>query len=314
MSSSSGSAVDALGALSLTDIMRRAYERHLIIPAFNIAHVPMLRPIVDTLKETGSFALVEVARPDIEQFGAESYAAVAAAFARHADRRYTRLHQDHVPVIDERQQRVDWRSLINEALRLQYDSVMIDGSRLSLHENITLTREVVRLAHPRAAVEAELGAVLGHEAGPLPPYEELFDSGQGFTNVEDAQRFARETDVDWLSVAIGNIHGAISGAAKDAQKLQARLNIGHLRALSEAVGIPLVLHGGTGIDLGCVREAIANGIAKINVGTAVRQAYETVLREGGDVARAQAATAQSTRQHLEDYQMLGSAERLVQTT
>ena len=59
-------------------------------------------------------------------------------------------------------------------------------------------------------VEAELGAVLGHEAGPLPPYEELFASGLGFTDPAEAKRFVEETGCDWLSVAIGNIHGAIA--------------------------------------------------------------------------------------------------------
>ena len=310
MSQQTNPGLDALASLSLKEIMARAYQRHVVIPAFNVAYLPMLQPIADTLKETRSFGLVEVARPDIEMFGAQSYAAVADEFARGTDRRFVRLHQDHVPVVDEKQQRVDWRPLIAEGVQLGYHSVMIDGSRLDLAENITVTRQVVEMAGARAAVEAELGAVLGHEAGPLPPYEELFNSGRGFTDVAEAVRFVRETGVDWLSVAIGNIHGAISGAAKDAKKVTARLNIDHLRALSEATGIPLVLHGGSGIDLECVLQAIENGIAKINVGTALRQAYEAALRENDDIAYAQQAVARATREHLEDYRILGSAERL----
>jgi ketose-bisphosphate aldolase len=302
--------LDALASLSLKDIMARAYQRHVVVPAFNVAYLPMLKPIADTLKAERSFGLVEVARPDIEMFGAQSYQAVAAEFTGQVDRRFVRLHQDHVPVIDQDQQRVDWRPLIDEALQLRFDSVMVDGSRLGLEENIAVTREVAEMAHPGTAVEAELGAVLGHEAGPLPPYEELFASGRGFTDVAEAVRFVRETGVDWLSVAIGNIHGAISGAAKDAKKVTARLNIDHLYTISEAVGIPLVLHGGSGIDLACVLQAVENGITKINVGTALRQAYETALRERDDIAYAQAAVARATRAHLEDYRILGSAERL----
>jgi ketose-bisphosphate aldolase len=290
--------------------MARAYRRHVVIPAFNVAYMPMLQPIVDTLKECRSFGLVEVARPDIEMFGAESYRAVADEFARCADRRFTRLHQDHVPVIDQNLARLDWRPPIAEALELGYDSVMVDGSRLELEENIAVAREVAAMAHPQAAVEAELGAVLGHEAGPPPPYEELFASGRGFTDVAEARRFVRESGVDWLSVAIGNIHGAITGAAKDAKKVQARLNIDHLRAISDAVRIPLVLHGGSGIELEYVLQAIENGITKINVGTAVRQPYEEVLRATGDIARAQHAVAQATREHLQDYRILAGAERL----
>jgi fructose-bisphosphate aldolase class II len=169
---------------------------------------------------------------------------------------------------------------------------------------------VVEMAHPKAAVEAELGAVLGHEPGPLPPYEELFRSGRGFTDVEEAARFVRETGVDWLSVAVGNVHGAVSGAAKDREKVRARLNIDHLRRISDRVGVPLVLHGGTGIELSCVLEAVENGITKINIATAIRQAYEVRLREDGSVESAQQAVAEVVAQHVEDYHIAGSATRL----
>jgi fructose/tagatose bisphosphate aldolase len=290
--------------------MRRAYERHILVPAFNIAYLPQVEPVARTLKELDCFALLEAARPDIQRFEAESYAAVAEECARHADPAYVRLHQDHVPVIDEEQRQVDWRPLIQEALDLGYDSVMLDGSRLPLEDNIAATKSVVAMAHPEVAVEGELGAVLGHEAGPLPPYEELFSSGRGFTEVGEAERFVRETGVDWLSVAVGNVHGAISGAAKDREKVRARLNVGHLRRISDRVGVPLVLHGGTGIELSCVLEAVENGITKINIATAIRQAYEARLRESGSVASAQQAVAEVVAEHIEDYRIAGSATRL----
>ena len=90
-----------------------------------------------------------------------------------------RLHLDHVPVIDEDNQRVDYLPIFQEAIDVGYESVMIDGSRLPLDENIAATRQVVELAHAAGVpVEAELGAVLGHEDGPLPSYEELFASGR----------------------------------------------------------------------------------------------------------------------------------------
>jgi len=75
---------------------------------------------------------------------------------------------------------------------------------------------VAELAHQASIPsEAELGAVLGHEACPLPPYEEMFRSGQGSTDPREAARFVRESDCDWLSVAIGNIHGRIGEAVRD---------------------------------------------------------------------------------------------------
>jgi fructose/tagatose bisphosphate aldolase len=128
--------------------------------------------------------------------------------------------------------------------------------------------------------------VLGHEAGPTPPYEELFESGLGFTSVEEAERFVQETGCDWLSVAIGNIHGAVSGALKDKKKVEARLNLEHLEKLRQATGVPLVLHGGSGVKQEYLLAAIKKGIAKVNVGTEIRQAYEIAMKELGSVAAA----------------------------
>ncbi|MBL7170869.1 MAG: class II fructose-bisphosphate aldolase [Candidatus Omnitrophica bacterium] len=266
---------------SLNKIMRSAQEKGMVIPAFNIAHLPMVEPIARTLKNTKTFCLIEVARPDIEKFGAKSFAAVAREYRKWTDPNFMRLHLDHVPVIDEDGKEVEWKKIIEEALALGYDSVMIDGSRLPLKENIAATREVVQIAHKKnVPVEAELGAVLGHEKGPLPPYEELFKTGKGFTRVDEAKKFVEETGVDWLSVAIGSIHGAISGAAKDKAKVEAKLNIDHLKKLKEITGVPLVLHGGSGINRLSVLEGIKNGITKINVGTEIRQAYEKGLDLG----------------------------------
>ncbi len=195
-----------------------------------------------------------------------------------------RLHQDHVPVIDEENKLVDYLFVLKGAIDLGYDSIMVDGSRLSLDENIAATKKVVALTDGTdVAVEAELGAVLGHEAGPLPPYEELFRSGKGFTSADEAVRFVEETGVDWLSVACGNIHGAIQGSARDAKKVEARLNIERLSKLRHVVGVPLVLHGGSGIKKESIQAGIKNGIAKINIGTDIRQRYEQAIQRSESV-------------------------------
>ena len=124
---------------------------------------------------------------------------------------------------------------------------------------------------------AELGAIMGHEAGPLPPYDELFESGRGFTDPVQAKRFVEETNVDWLSIAIGNIHGAISAARKSEKKIEARLDVNRLDEIREAVGIPLVLHGGTGISKDYIIKSIQHGIAKVNVATYLSQAFTYAL-------------------------------------
>jgi fructose/tagatose bisphosphate aldolase len=115
---------------------------------------------------------------------------------------------------------------------------MVDGSRLPVDENIAATRQAVTMAHQAGIpCEAELGAVMGHEAGPLPPYNELFKSGRGFTKVDEARRFVVETGCDWLSVAIGNIHGAISEGFRNQKKIAARLNLEHLESLFQATSV-----------------------------------------------------------------------------
>jgi fructose-bisphosphate aldolase class II len=294
------------------EIMNNAMKAGLTIPAFNIPHLPMVKPVIRAVVDQDSFALIAVARLEWIKFEAQGPAAVMEEFKRWSDPDYVRIHLDHVPVIDEDNLHVDYLSVIREAIDLGYQSVMVDGSRLDLEGNIEATRQVVEMAHQAGVpCEAELGAVLGHEAGPPPPYEELFESGMGFTDVEEAQRFARETECDWLSVAIGNIHGAVSGALKDKKKVAARLNLDHLEKLHQATGIPLVLHGGSGVKQEYLLAAIKKGIAKVNVGTEIRQTYENALTETGDVATAQDAVYERTCWLLKDYFNLAGTRALI---
>ena len=190
---------------------------------------------------------------------------------------------------------------------------MVDGSRLSLADNIEATRQVAELAHAAGVpCEAELGAVLGHEAGPLPPYEELYESGKGFTDVQQAEQFVRETGCDWLSVAIGNIHGAVSEALRDKKKVEAKLNLDHLDKLQQATGgIPFVLHGGSGVKQEYLLASIKKGIAKVNIGTEIRQSYEVAFRETNDISAAQKATYDRTSWLIKEYFGLAETHTLV---
>jgi ketose-bisphosphate aldolase len=293
-------------------IVRSAREAGIVVPAFNIPYLPMVQPVIRAVRDEDSFALVQVARLEWEKFSSGSLEAVAEEYHRHEDPAHVRLHLDHVPVVDEDRRRVDCLPILRRAIAAGYQSLMVDGSRLPLEENIRATRAAAELAHAAGLpCEAELGAVLGHEEGPLPPYEELFASGRGFTDPGEAERFVRESGCDWLSVAIGNIHGAISKAARDQKKVEARLNLEHLARLAEVTRIPLVLHGGSGIRPEDLRRAFTAGIAKLNVGTEIRQTYETALRETGSEEKAREAVYRRTRALLaETYRIAGSRARL----
>jgi ketose-bisphosphate aldolase len=299
------------GTRKLARLMDAAASSGTVIPAFNIPYIPMEAAVAEALARNDAYALVQVARLEIVKFQSRSITAIAEEYRRVADPRVAGLHLDHIPVIDEDNLQVDWKPLIQEALDQGFDSVMIDGSRLSLDDNIAVTAEVVRMAHAAGAlVEAELGSVLGHESGPMPPYDELFASRAGFTKPDEAKRFVEQTGVDWLSVSIGSVHGAISPATKNQEKIQAKLDIEHLKVLRDATGIPLVLHGGSGIPQSYINDAIANGIVKINVATDIRQPYERALAAGGSIEDAQKAVGEVMDKIIGTYHIAGSATKL----
>lgn len=298
--------------MKTTDCIKNARNAGLVVPAFNIPYLPMMKAVVKAVVEKDAFALIAVARLEWIKFQSKGIKEIKEEFDACGDLRYVALHLDHVPVIDEDQLQVDYLSIIREAMWIGYGSVMVDGSRLNLEKNIAATREVVQAAHSAGiGCEAELGAVLGHEEGPIPPYEELFSSGNAFTKTDEACRFVQETGCDWLSVSVGNIHGAVSKSQRDKEKVHARLNLELVEEISRATGIPLVLHGGSGIQRSFVMEGIKRGIAKINIGTEIRQAYEKGLAQTGRIRDARQAVFERTCHLLDDYLNLKGTRRQV---
>jgi ketose-bisphosphate aldolase len=167
------------------------------------------------------------------------------------------LHLDHATELAQ----------VRAALDLGFSSVMIDGSRLPLAENIALTSQVVAEAHPRGvSVEAELGHV-----GSGSEFLDEAEAISRLTPVEDAGRFVAETRVDALAVAIGTAHGLY--------RAEPKLDFARLEGLHRAVPVPLVLHGGSGTPDQDIRRAIAGGICKVNIWTEVAMAFAGSVRE-----------------------------------
>lgn len=285
--------------------VKLALSNKTIIPAFNIPYLPMVEPVVQAIVDENSLAMVQVARLEWEKFESESPEAVAKEYFKFAKEGYTLLHLDHVPAIDEDQQPVDFLPLLQRALDAGYQSIMVDGSRLPLDENIAVTVKAAAIAAKYdAAVEAELGAVSGHEGDGIGlSYEELFTTKKGFTKAEEAARFAKESLCDWLSVAVGSFHGAIAAGTKHLKKPEARLDIDHIVTLAKATGnMPLVLHGGSGIKQDFILRGVESGIAKINVATEIRQPYEFALEEKpGNIAFAQEKVYNRTRWVIHEF-------------
>ncbi|HEX2953236.1 MAG TPA: class II fructose-bisphosphate aldolase, partial [Bacillota bacterium] len=141
-------------------------------------------------------------------------------------------------------------STVIQALRLGLTSVMSDGSILPLDENIRTTCEIVRIAQEYgASVEAELGHVV------TPDLEGEGDASF-YTRPEEAKQFVAETGVDALAVAFGTAHGMY--------RREPKLDFNRLQAIKDSVGIPLVMHGGSGLTDDDYQKAIARGVNKIN--------------------------------------------------
>ncbi len=151
-----------------------------------------------------------------------------------------------------------------KALAAGFNAVMHDHQMCSPEESLAINQYLARTAH---AMDAEVEAELGE----LPAHDPRTGSERGGrkTDPEAAAVFVRATGVDALAVAVGNVH-MLEGR-------QAGLDFGLLKALRERVEVPLALHGGTGIEPSALREAIRLGIAKVNVGTALRRAFLNAL-------------------------------------
>ena len=109
-----------MNTVSTADVVQRALRHKTVVPGFNIPYLPMVAPVVRALRDTNSFGLIMVARLEWEKFESQSLEAVSVEYRRHNDRRHTRLHLDHVPVVDEDNLPVDYAEIISRAIRAGY--------------------------------------------------------------------------------------------------------------------------------------------------------------------------------------------------
>ncbi len=152
-----------------------------------------------------------------------------------------------------------------KALEAGFTSIMYDGSSLPFEENLKKTKEIVKLCHAKGvSVEAEVGSIGGEEDG-------VVGAGE-LADLEESRRMA-ETGIDMFAAGIGNIHGPYPDNWQG-------LNFERLREIQEVTkGIPLVLHGGTGIPGDMIQKSVALGVSKINVNTELQQAFAAGVRK-----------------------------------
>ena len=241
------------------------------VGAFSVANLEMLQGVVLAAEECGVPVILQIAEGRLGTAPLHMIGPAMLAAARESSLPLA-VHLDHGRTL----------ACIEQALDLGFTSVMYDGSHLPLEENIRMTRRVRDLARAKGAdVEAEIGSIGRTEEGQAAPAV--------CADPEECVRFAAETGVDALAVAIGNAHGVYAGAPE--------LRFDILEALQGRMPVPMVLHGGTGISAGDFQRCIALGMRKINIATACFQAAAYAGREAapGDIFDMSRRMIQATR-------------------
>ena len=226
------------------DMLRHAYENRYAVGAFDVVSLDFISGIIAAAEEKQAPLIISLAESHFEYFDFEL---LMTAVVRAAERTTVpvAIHLDHGETLE---------SAVR-GINLGCTGVMVDASSLPLDDNIAHTRAVADMAHACGIpVEGELGYVPGVEGEDA----ERHPGDVVYTTVSEAKRYLDETGVDFLAVSIGTVHGRMKGEPK--------LDFDRLAEINKALGIPLVIHGGTGLSDDQFRQLIANEIQVIGIG------------------------------------------------
>ncbi|MGB7070396.1 MAG: class II fructose-bisphosphate aldolase [Pyrinomonadaceae bacterium] len=236
------------------ELLLTARKEGRAVAALNFYNAETLRAHINAANESNASLILQTTESTINYLGIDMAVSMARSAAREMIKPVA-LHLDHGASLE----------LAERCIGVGYSSVMIDGSKLPFDENVELTRRVVEIAHAAdVSVEGELGHVTQNA--------DNANISDFFTRSDDAAKFVAETGVDALAVAVGTAHGFYKG--------EVRLDFERLREIRDAVGdTALVLHGGSGVPDELMKEAIRNGIAKINFGTELKNAFTLAVKK-----------------------------------
>lgn len=246
--------------VSLKEILSDAYKNKYAVGAFNCLSIENVLGAIQAAEELKSPIILQLAEVQFPYAPIEFMASVFLEAAHNATVPVS-VHLDHGQSF----------YTCAKAIKLGFNSVMIDSSSLPLLENIAVTQEVVKMANAfGVSVEAELGKVgdTGEGIGETGCKEISTDV---FTDIEESAFFIEKTHVDALAVAIGNLHGKYVHTPQ--------LNTLRVKEIKERNNIPLVLHGGSGTSVSDFKSCIHNGISKINVATAIQMGITEKIQE-----------------------------------
>lgn len=240
--------------VSTREMLLDARKGRYAVGAFNVENMEMVQAVVLAAEETRSPVILQTTPSTVRYADLEMYCANVRALAEKAKVPIA-MHLDHG----------DSFELCVRALRAGYTSVMIDGSKLLLEENIALTRRVADMCNAAdVPVEGEIGRVGGKE-------DDVECENPGYTVPEEALRFERESGLFSMAVGVGTAHGVYASTPV----LNTAL-VSELRSMLEA---PLVLHGASGLSDVAVQECIERGICKVNFATELRIAYSEGVKQ-----------------------------------
>ena len=235
--------------VSMKEILDHAFTERYGVAAFNIIDDLSIEAVLAAASEERAPVILQTSVKTVRAYGRDQLMGVFRALARDVDVPVT-LHLDHCP----------YRDVISSCLDGGWNSVLFDAHELEVAENLRQTTEVVAEAHRYGAhVEGEIEGIEGQE-------DDIgSDEASTLQSLDVAVDFIKRTGVDCFAPAIGNAHGQYKSTPK--------LNHERVTDLVEATGVPMALHGGTGLSAEQFQDLIARGCAKVNISTALKESY-----------------------------------------
>ena len=241
--------------VNLKEILALAEEKKCAVGAFNTPNLECINAVIAAAEELNVPVIISHAELHEEVSPLAKIGPVMVAAAR-AAKVPVCVHLDHCETL----------SYMAEALEIGFTGVMYDGSTLPYEENLANTKKAVAMAkNYNCGVEAELGALASREGGAAAA------SGPVYTDPQEAVTFCRETGIDALAPSFGTAHGIY--------KAKPVLDLDRVKLISELTGLPLVMHGGSGVSPEDYRTGIRNGLRKINYYSYMSKAGTQAVKE-----------------------------------
>jgi fructose-bisphosphate aldolase class II len=244
-----------MSLVSMDTLLDQAEAGGYAVGAFNANNMEIIQAILQAAIKENSPVIMQASQGAINYAGLEYITGIVKIAAA----------STHVPVALHLDHGTDFNQII-QCIRSGFSSVMYDGSKLPLEENIAMTKRIIEIASPiQVSVEAELGKIGGTE-----DHVHVEAKDAIYTDPDEAKYFVEKTGIRSLAIAIGTAHGQYKGEPK--------LDLKRLKKIKELTQIPLVLHGSSGVPDETVKKAISLGIRKVNIDTNIREAFVGRMR------------------------------------